>query len=128
MIPKRIKRERKKGWKKPDNTIYVGRGSKWGNPFRVGNYYKNSTLLFWIRYLKTVEEIVNFIETDGLLIETPEHAVKMYEMYYEKYKINPGNVIGLDISKLKGKNLMCWCSLDKVCHADFLLKKANGKL
>ena len=32
--PVRIRRERVKGWHMPDNTIYVGRGSKWGNPFR----------------------------------------------------------------------------------------------
>jgi hypothetical protein len=27
---------------------------------------------------------------------------------------------------LKGKNLACWCSLDKGCHADILLELANG--
>lgn len=33
--PQRIQRKRTKGWKMPENTVYVGRGSKWGNPFRV---------------------------------------------------------------------------------------------
>jgi hypothetical protein len=27
--------------------------------------------------------------------------------------------------ELKGKNLACFCSLDKACHADVLLKIAN---
>jgi len=27
--------QRKKGWRKPDNTVVVARPSKWGNPFRV---------------------------------------------------------------------------------------------
>jgi len=27
--------------------------------------------------------------------------------------------------QLKGKNLVCWCPLDKSCHADILLKIAN---
>ena len=31
--PKRIQRKRTKGWRMPPNTIYVGRPSKWGNPF-----------------------------------------------------------------------------------------------
>jgi len=31
--PIRIQRKRTKGWKMPENTIYVGRGSKYGNPF-----------------------------------------------------------------------------------------------
>ena len=31
--PRRIQRKATKGWRLPPNTIYVGRGSKWGNPF-----------------------------------------------------------------------------------------------
>jgi len=30
---KRIQRKRVKGWRMPPNTVYVGRPSKWGNPF-----------------------------------------------------------------------------------------------
>lgn len=33
---RRIQRKRTKGWKMPRNTVYVGRGSKWGNPYKVG--------------------------------------------------------------------------------------------
>lgn len=28
-------------------------------------------------------------------------------------------------ASLKGKNLACWCSLDKPCHADVLLEIVN---
>ena len=31
--PRRIQRKRIKGWKMPPNTVYVGRPSKWGNPW-----------------------------------------------------------------------------------------------
>lgn len=34
-MPKRIQRKRTKGWKMPANTVYVGRPSKWGNPYSV---------------------------------------------------------------------------------------------
>ena len=34
--PRRVKRERTKGWKMPENTVNVTRPGKWGNPFRVG--------------------------------------------------------------------------------------------
>lgn len=34
---KRIQRKRTKGWKMPPNTVYVGRPTKWGNPFRLGD-------------------------------------------------------------------------------------------
>ena len=36
-MPVRIQRKRTKGWKMPANTVYVGRGSKWGNPFTFAN-------------------------------------------------------------------------------------------
>lgn len=35
MANKRIQRQRTKGWKMPPNTVYVGRGSRWGNPYKV---------------------------------------------------------------------------------------------
>jgi len=38
MTPKRIQRKRTKGWKMPPNCVYVGRPTKWGNPFAVDEY------------------------------------------------------------------------------------------
>ena len=37
--PKRIQRKRVAGWRMPPNTVYVGRGSQWGNPFPVTKKY-----------------------------------------------------------------------------------------
>lgn len=40
IVPKRIQRKRTRGWKMPDDAIYIGRPTKWGNPFpanKVGN-------------------------------------------------------------------------------------------
>lgn len=34
--PKRIQRRRSKGWRMPEGAVYVGRPTKWGNPFIVG--------------------------------------------------------------------------------------------
>lgn len=34
-MPKRVQRKRIRGWKMPKNTIYVGRPTKWGNPYIV---------------------------------------------------------------------------------------------
>lgn len=31
----RIQRRRYKGWEMPENTLYVGRPSKWGNPYNT---------------------------------------------------------------------------------------------
>lgn len=35
-MPVRIQRRRAKGWRKPPGAIYVGRPSKWANPYRIG--------------------------------------------------------------------------------------------
>lgn len=35
-MSERIQRKRVKGWRMPAGAVYVGRGSKWGNPIRVG--------------------------------------------------------------------------------------------
>ena len=35
MLPARIQRRRTKGWCSPDNTVYLGRPSIFGNPFDV---------------------------------------------------------------------------------------------
>lgn len=37
-MPKRIQRKRTKGWKMPENAVYVGRPTQWGNPFTVAEY------------------------------------------------------------------------------------------
>ena len=31
--PRRIQRRRSKGWRMPDGAVYVGRPTRWGNPF-----------------------------------------------------------------------------------------------
>ena len=35
MSPKRIQRQRTRGWKAPAGAVYVGRGSIYGNPWKV---------------------------------------------------------------------------------------------
>ena len=35
--PIRVQLSRRKGWRKPENTIVCSRPGRWGNPFRVGD-------------------------------------------------------------------------------------------
>ena len=35
-MAERIQRKRTKGWRMPAEAVYVWRGTKWGNPYRVG--------------------------------------------------------------------------------------------
>ncbi len=97
--PKRIQRKRTKGWKKPEGAVYVGRGSKWGNPFIVGCWYHKD---------------------EGKL--TPEMSIKKYREWVKAQIFSTM----LDIAELRGKDLMCWCAEDAVCHGDILLEIANS--
>ncbi|MGZ8239524.1 MAG: DUF4326 domain-containing protein [Methylobacter sp.] len=49
--PKRIQRQRTKGWKTPDNTVYVGRPSKWGNPFAIEKYGREQAVRMFRNYI-----------------------------------------------------------------------------
>ena len=85
-MPKRIQRKRTKGWRMPPNSVYVGRGSKWGNPLKIEYESQRAATVAW----------------------------------FETW-IAPK----LDVSELRGKDLVCWCRLDQECHADILLRLAN---
>jgi hypothetical protein len=37
-MPHRIQRQRTNGWRMPANAVYVGRPTRWGNPFPVAKY------------------------------------------------------------------------------------------
>lgn len=123
--PKRIQRKRTKGFKLPPNTIYVGRPSKWGNPFKVGCIMNYMDILHFMdfkdvkKYFQVKGQTVNAIAKKPLDIED-----SMY--LYKKYKFNVTEETKKKLlTQLKGKNLACWCPMDKPCHADILLKLAN---
>jgi len=114
MMPKRIQRRRVKGWKMPENTVYVGRGSKWGNEFVVGKHYAR----------KNMEPGGG--EKTGF-VQDREHAVQLFRRF-----LNLETRIAAKID-IKGKDLACWCPLPKDgepdhCHAAVLLKLANPEL
>lgn len=102
-MAKRIQRKRTKGWVMPPNTVYVGRGSIWGNPFKGDDAVEKYQKAFNI-----------FAAGKKLLKEWKDNGSCTAIL------IDPSFVKGL-----KGKDLACWCPLDKPCHADFLLEIAN---
>jgi hypothetical protein len=95
--PKRIQRKRTKGWKMPEGAIYVGRPTKWGNPVKIGDWF------------------------DGKRVDRAA-AVAWYRAH-----VTAESAMGRDaVAELRGKDLSCFCPRDQPCHADVLLKLANG--
>lgn len=121
--PKRLRRERTKGWRKPDNCVIVDRTTKWGNPFKVGEKIRNDSPL-WPYIAAAVPGGAR-----GLAALTPvtrEQAVDLYSSWV----IEQPHLM-LSLGELAGKDLACFCPLPAEgepdrCHAALLLALANG--
>lgn len=128
--PRRIQRKRTKGWRMPRGAVYVGRPSKWGNPFRPRGGGTES--------LSTVALALN------LPLREPElsRAAAVLRFAYQLGEV-PDNLLPAVLikawgedpelpftaedvrSELAGKDLVCWCPLGQACHAETLLMVAN---
>ena len=104
----------------PENTVYVGRGSKYGNPFVFAAYRK-----FYPD--ATDDECVRAIYWAFKIWLSPSWK-NIWDNDQSKHK---RKAVLDGIGSLRGKNLACWCPLtDKdgnpvPCHADVLLDLAN---
>ncbi len=124
MTPQRIQRKRTKGWRMPESAVYVGRGSKYGNPYRVGESY---AVILAGNYGASQQR--NILESIS-----PALAVDLYRIWlsYMNTRDKPRDRPTPDeIEALRGKDLACWCPLTDAqgnhvpCHADVLLELAN---
>jgi hypothetical protein len=88
--------------KKENYDVYIGRPSKWGNPFT----HKNDG--------KTLAKYV---------VNSREKAI--YE-YYKWITQGEGQHLLKDLDELKDKVLGCWCK-PNLCHGDVLIKLLKEK-
>jgi hypothetical protein len=110
--PKRIQRQRAKGWRMPEGAVYVGRPTRWGNPWRIGDLWcdalsDDAGFISWMagEPIPDAATAVRAFDQDQGLMELQE-----MEAWY---------------GPLRGHDLVCWCPLDQPCHADVLLVLAN---
>lgn len=107
-LPIRIQRRRARGWKMPAHAKYVGRGSLYGNPFRVA------------RSARELEE------GGDLVVASPAEAVERFREWIGHTR--EGRFVAECAARnLWGVDLACWCKLDQPCHADVLLEIANPR-
>lgn len=120
MSPQRIQRKRTKGWRTPlcscgcgKPARYVGRSTRWGNPWGIG-----ATVTITSRFGPT-RQILESIDAPA--------AVDLYRVWITRVHIAdvPFDPYRLSLSELRGHDLACWCPLDQPCHADILLQLAN---
>jgi hypothetical protein len=113
-MPERIQLSRAKGWRMPPNTVKVDRTTKWGNPF-----VKHADGAAMERSV-AVGCFTSLLAREGSWWPNPRPWPK------GKIPAAPFTTVDDVRTELRGKNLACWCSLDGPCHADVLLRIANG--
>jgi hypothetical protein len=134
MTPKRIQRKRTKGWRMPEGAVYVGRPSKWGNPWRVFPQARTA----WDR--ETPYGV--WAVTDGVHVTLGSFVNRERARYWavQGFRRDLGELVD-DVDELRGHDLACWCALcpehrDGLplgvtcaacapCHADVLLELSN---
>lgn len=115
--PKRVQRKRTKGWRMPENAVYVGRGSKFGNPFTM----KGCREAGFIGDDKAIA--TRCVESFRVWLTTKYWRENWSGGESERAR---NNIIE-NIEELRGKDLACWCALDQPCHADVLLELVNNE-
>lgn len=128
--PVRIQRRRTKGWRAPAGAVYVGRGTRWGNPFTVVSVARAP----W--RVETAEPGTGALAGGPHLFSTWEEAAAFATRLF-KLHTGPFGLYEYDadtLTKLRrvlaDRDLMCWCPLPAPgqpdhCHAAVLLELAN---
>lgn len=118
--PKRIQRKRMKGWRMAEGAVYVGRPTRWGNPFAVWNFGHERGVGYFRAF--ATGEIPKDISVNGLATYRKAES--------KLYGAGPATLTLAEQARifLRGKDLACWCPLDKPCHADVLIELANVPL
>lgn len=151
--PKRIQRKRTAGWRMPEGAVYVGRPTRWGNPFALGGAYGLACVPGAVTGAEwEYEDRISakgmrhdYFHSDGRVTHcevrnlTREEAVGLYRevlvgpvahlraarWHRIGTRENPVTVEEIR-AELAGKDLVCWCPLSASCHADILLEIANA--
>lgn len=122
--PERIQRKRTAGWTS-NGATYVGRGSRWGNPFTITDCLDAS-------FANTKDEARQVVTDqfrqwlNGELDGGPGPAGTTWSRERR-------DQILADVEQLRGRDLMCWCALVDAdgepvpCHADVLLELARTR-
>lgn len=119
-MPIRIQRRRTKGWRMPEGAVYVGRPSRWGNPYwaRGGTVWGPSggpvfdgQIVGYSTHAPASNAVLAAIEAFRRDIDIPIRS-----------RLTTAGIR----AALAGRDLACWCPLDQPCHADVLLELANN--
>lgn len=112
IIPRRVTRTRRKGYRLPPHTIYVGRPTKWGNPFAAKDRGHAKATILHKRWLAGD---IGALTLEGMGF----HPAEIDALDRLRCRVLQ------DLHQLAGHNLACWCpATSDWCHAQTLLELA----
>jgi len=122
--PRRIQRQRTRGWTAPLDTQgrkpkYVGRPTLYGNPFQVARVAGG----IWVVFVDTAPGVT------GRTVATVSGEREARQTAVDEFRAmlrTPGGAEQAEFfaRQLHGRDLMCWCPEGMPCHADVLLALA----
>lgn len=124
-MPIRIQRSRRKGSKMPAGAIYVGRPTKWGNPFRSIPADATARMRVAMNIAGHAESKIDAVMRfrDWLTFGSAQNVGVSLDVICDLSSRRKWIVDNLEL--LRGHDLCCWCSEGSACHADILLEMAN---
>lgn len=132
MPPQRIQRSRQRGWRMPSGAVYVGRPTRWGNPWHVVPVHDVRFTAGRAYDVVTAagDSAGRFAHLHGEGTGAAYWATRMYSRYLADHP----DLRAAVVAELAGHDLACWCPLvdangnQAACHADVLLVLANPGL
>lgn len=102
----------------PEGAIYVGRPTKWGNPFAV-------VQMAPVMGLKSAQPTWAVVGGDVIVrFDSKDLAVANAVDRFRRW-LRQNLTSEQWLKPLRGHDLACFCPLDQPCHADVLLEIAN---
>lgn len=114
--PVGVQRRRTRGWRMPPNTVYVGRPSRFGNPWSVAEVIE--------RGLAATVEDARRVCVD-LYRDWLTGELDVYGPPGSPWSREAAERVLAALPALRGRNLACWCALDQPCHRNVLIDLAN---
>jgi len=104
----------------PADAIYVGRPSRWGNPFPVSEKIPVALAI------ELFGDLCRGFFSPAKLAHLTDDEFLVISQAKERWLKRNGYDIGWAARTfLRGHDLACWCRIDQPCHADVLLEVAN---
>lgn len=119
--PIRLQRKRIPGWRKPEGSAYVGRPTRFGNPYRLVAQGDGWTVQFG--------DHGGSVGTFATDLEARRYATEAFRAWIQQPE--QADTRSLFRALLHGRDLTCWCPLPADgepdhCHAVVLLQLANS--